>query len=183
MRRIGQQSIMTRSLQEPKFVEATEVIDSEAEVLLRYLDYFRETVITKLTGLDESQLRASILPSGWTPIQLLKHLRYVELRWFVWGFEGEPVDHPWGDQRKDSWFVDPQEPLVDLFGQLRAQGRRTRDIVESHDLDQIGLPSDRWEGAEPASLKRVLLHVFQEYARHAGHLDIVRELLDGTVGE
>ena len=55
--------------------------------------------------------------------------------------------------------------------------------MTSHDLAETGRPGERWEGAEPATLERVLFHVLQEYARHAGHLDVVRELIHGTVGE
>jgi hypothetical protein len=50
-------------------------------------------------------------------------------------------------------------------------------------LSEVGKPGPRWDGAEPATLERILFHLLQEYARHAGHLDIVRELADGRVGE
>jgi hypothetical protein len=59
----------------------------------------------------------------------------------------------------------------------------TRHVVRSHGLDDIGQPGERWDGAPPPPLRRVLLHLLQEYARHVGHLDIVRELTDGSVGE
>ena len=74
-------------------------------------------------------------------------------------------------------------PLSDLVTQLESQARTTRAVVESHDLSDAGQPSPRWDGAPPPALERVLLHLVQEYARHVGHLDVVRELVDGSVGE
>jgi hypothetical protein len=56
-------------------------------------------------------------------------------------------------------------------------------VVERHALTDVGQPGERWDGAPPATLERVLLHLLQEYARHAGHLDVLRELVDGTTGE
>jgi hypothetical protein len=70
-----------------------------------------------------------------------------------------------------------------LLDALDAGGAHTRALVLSHDLADLGTPGERWECADPPPLERVLLHLIQEYARHAGHLDIVRELADGTVGE
>jgi hypothetical protein len=72
---------------------------------------------------------------------------------------------------------------ADLLTALAAQGSRTRDITRSHDLADVGVPGERWDGAEPARLERVLLHLIQEYARHAGHLDIVAEQAGGSTGE
>jgi hypothetical protein len=165
------------------FPEPTEPAGSRAEVFLRYLDYFRSSLTGKLEALPTAELHNSRLPSGWTPLELLKHLRYVELRWLVWGFEGRHVEEPWADARDDRWYVAPDETLASLLADLRAQAATTRAIVEAHDLDDIGKPGDRWEGADPASLERVLFHLLQEYARHVGHLDIVTELATGTTGE
>jgi Protein of unknown function (DUF664) len=73
--------------------------------------------------------------------------------------------------------------LDDLVAALRAQGARSRGIVESHDLADVGQPGERWDGADPATLERILFHLVQEYARHLGHLDIVCELAGGPTGE
>ncbi|RZU52923.1 putative damage-inducible protein DinB [Krasilnikovia cinnamomea] len=153
------------------------------EVFLRYLDYFRETVLSKVSALPPGELRRSRLPSGWTPLELLKHLRYVELRWIEWGFQGRPVEEPWGDRREDRWYVAPDETPDALATALRAQGEHTRVVVEGHDLATVGAPGPRWDGAPPATLERVLFHLLQEYARHLGHLDIVAELAGGPTGE
>ncbi|MEO8328913.1 MAG: DinB family protein [Candidatus Nanopelagicales bacterium] len=165
------------------FPSPTDVVDSRTEVLLGYLDYFRSTILHKLDDLPDEVLRSTQLPSGWTPLELLKHLTYVELRWLVWGFEGSVVPEPFGDRRDDRWYVAGDESLDQLVAALNAQAATTRHIVQEHHLSEVGQPGPRWDGADPATLERVLLHLVQEYARHAGHLDVVRELIDGQVGE
>ncbi|NYH41042.1 hypothetical protein HNR22_000769 [Micromonospora jinlongensis] len=77
------------------FPEPTAPAGSRTEVFLRYLDYFRESMVDKVSALAEPELRRSRLPSGWTPLELLKHLRHVELRWIEWGFQGRDVADPW----------------------------------------------------------------------------------------
>lgn len=158
-------------------------MSSRAEVFLGYLDYFRSRMVSKLEALPAHELRSSRLPSGWTPIELLKHLTYVELRWLEWGFEGRDVADPWADRRDDRWYVAPGETLEQLVAALHQQAVRTRVVVESHDLADIGQPGERWDGADPASLERILFHLLQEYARHVGHLDIVCELAGDQTGE
>jgi uncharacterized damage-inducible protein DinB len=165
------------------FPEPTEPAASRAEVFLRYLDFFRDRVVNKLSGLPPDALRTSRLLSGWAPIELIKHLTYVEMRWLEWGFEGQARADPWGDRRDGRWYVGPDETLDELEAALLAQASRTREIVESRDLDEVGQPGDRWDGAEPPTLERVLLHLLQEYARHVGQLDIVAEIAGGPVGE
>jgi uncharacterized damage-inducible protein DinB len=166
-----------------RFPEPTAPATSGTEVLLRYLDYFRSVVLDKVAGLPEADLRTSRLPSGWSPLELLRHLRFVELRWLVWGFEGQDVPDPWGDQRDGRWSLAPGDDLPGLTRALQEQAVTTRTIVQRHGLTDVGAPGERWDGEPPATLERVLLHLLQEYARHTGHLDVVRELTDGTVGE
>lgn len=165
------------------FPEPTRPSSDRGEVLLEYLDYFRSRIVSRLDGLDDRSLRTSGLPSGWAPIEMLKHLVSMERRWVVWGFEGDVVEDPWSDQQGGRWFVAASETVSDLVDLFRAGGDRTRLIVSSHALDEIGAPGPRWDGEPPATLERVLLHVLQEFARHLGHLDIARELIDGATGE
>lgn len=165
------------------FPEPTTPATDDAELFLRYLDYFRESVLARLAALDDAEARTSRLPSGRTPVELVKHLRYVELRWLEWGFQGKDVGDPWGDRLQDSWFVAADETSEGLAEELRSQGARTRAIVETNDLAAVGAPGPRWDGAAPATLERVLFHLMQEYARHLGHLDIVVELAVGPSGD
>ena len=76
------------------FPEPTAPKDDRREVLLEYLDFYRFTVRQKVIGLSDADLRTSRLPSGWAPIALVKHLRNVERRWMLWGFEGVEVPDP-----------------------------------------------------------------------------------------
>jgi uncharacterized damage-inducible protein DinB len=165
------------------FPEPAIAVSSRAEVFLGYLDYFRSRLVSKLEALPGGELRRSRLPSGWTPIELLKHVAHDELRWLEWRFEGRPVADPWGDDRDGRWYVAADETLEELVAALHAQAARSRAVVESHDLADIGQPGDGWDEAGPAALDRVLFHLVQEYARHVGHLDIVSELAGGQIGE
>lgn len=165
------------------FPSPTLPVESRAEVFVGYLDYFRSRVLSKVEALPVDALHQSRLPSGWTPLELVRHLTYVELRWLEWGFEGRPVTDPWGDTVGGRWHVDDSESLADLAAGLRTRAERTRVIITSHDLTEVGQPGPRWDGAAPATLERILFHLVQEYARHLGHLDIVAELAAGELGE
>jgi uncharacterized damage-inducible protein DinB len=153
-------------------------------LFLTYFDFYRETVAGKVFGLTEADVRSTCLPSGWSPIELVKHLVFMERRWLVWGFLGEDVDNPWGDDRDGRWHVESDEPMSALLAALQEGGSRTRRIVEATQLSTPSAPGGRFaEDTERPSLAAILFHVLQEYARHTGHLDTVRELIDGQVGE
>jgi uncharacterized damage-inducible protein DinB len=165
------------------FPEPTVPMTSRADVFSSYLDFFRSRLISKLESMPAAALRTSSLPSGWTPVELLKHLTFVERRWLEWGFEGRDVGDPWGDQRDGRWYVAPGETLSQLIDAARHQAARSTAVVAAHELAEIGQPGERWDGADPATLERVLFHLVQEYARHLGQLDVVSELAGGEVGE
>jgi uncharacterized damage-inducible protein DinB len=165
------------------FPEPTHPAGSGAEVFIGYLDYFRARMITKVEQFSETDRCASYLPSGWTPLELIKHCTFVELRWLEWGFAGSRVDDPWGDEHDGRWRVSSNETIADLVTNLRAQAARSQAIIETNDLSTTGQPGPRWDGAEPATLERILFHLIQEYARHLGQLDVVAELVNGNTGE
>jgi len=161
-------------------------VTEPAARFLDYLDYFRAEVRRKVADLDDAALDADVLPSGWTPIQLVGHLAHMEQRWLVWGFLAEHVDDPWGDHlgglASGAWATD--RTLDSLLSALDEGGLRTTDIVTSHDLTDRAATGGRFPDGEPApTLLSILFHVVQEYARHMGHLDVVRELIDGSTGE
>lgn len=159
------------------------------ELLLDYLDFYRSIVATKVDGLSDAGLRASYVPSGWTPIGLVKHLGYMERRWLVWGFLAEPVADPFGDDDPDDlsrWMVGDDESIDDLVAAMLAGGERTREIAADADLADVASYGGRFSPNDeepPPTLGWILHHVLQEYARHAGHLDIARELANGETGE
>ncbi|ASU77302.1 DinB family protein [Actinopolyspora erythraea] len=165
------------------FPEPTEHRESRTEVFVGYLDYFRSALVDKLRGLPEDELRSSRLPSGWSPITLLKHLTHVERRWLVWRIGGEHIERPWRERSAGRWYVADDESLPELVAELHEQAARSNEIIRAHELSDLGVPGESWDGEQPASLERVLFHLLQEYARHLGHLDVVRELIDGEVGE
>ena len=157
------------------------------ELLLGFLDNYRSVVVAKLDGLPDADLRASRLPSGWVPLALLKHLLFMERRWLRWGFLAEPVADPFGDSDdRDRWAVGPDETLAGLAAALEETGRDTRAIAGAARLADVSRPGGRFPADDPRprpTLGWILVHVLQEYARHAGHLDIARELVDGATGE
>ena len=156
------------------------------ELHLQYLDHYRGVIEAKLTGLSESDLRSSRLPSGWSPLELLRHLVFVERRWLRWGFAGEEIAHPWGDSGDDPdgrWEVAAADTLEGLLAELRAGGDITRRLVTGVEPATLGAVGGRFTTDDRPTLNWILFHVLQEYARHAGHLDVVRELSDGATGE
>jgi uncharacterized damage-inducible protein DinB len=162
-------------MSEPVF-GASDPASTRNDVFNRYLDSFRARIIEGVEGLPEHEVRRSRLASDWTPLELVKHLTFVELRWLEWGFEGQDVPDPWGDRRDDRWFVASSESRADVFAGLNAQAERSRAIIESNDLAAQAPPGPRFKHGEPPTLERILLHVLQEYAQHLGHLEVVVEI-------
>lgn len=131
------------------FAEPTAVLGSRAEVLVGYLDFFRERAVEKLGELSLADGTRSRLPSGWSPLELLHHLRHVERRWLEWGFLGAVVDDPWADERDGRWAVPDGTEPHDVVAARQAQGERTRAVVAKHGLEEVGRPGPRWGGAPP----------------------------------
>lgn len=157
------------------------------EMFCAYLDFYRDVIEAKLRSVSSEQLREARLPSGWTPLELLNHLVHMERRWFVWAFAGEPVPEPYGDRvdggSQGAWVVPADATLDGLVAQLRAGGARTRQIVAGASLADVAPPGPRFGSFPPQTLGWICFHVLQEYARHAGHLDVVVELAGGAQGE
>jgi hypothetical protein len=159
-------------------------LEDPRDILLQQLSYYRATLLAKLDGLSPDQLTGSILPSGWSPLGLLKHLVFVERRWMQWGFEADQVADPWGDHDPNSegWLVTPDDTVPELTAKLTAIAARTEATVQTAELTERARLGGRFSG-DPPTLGWILAHLLQEYARHVGHLDVVRELIDGSVGE
>src|SRR5699024_2008671 len=96
------------------FPEPTHVRDSRAELLLEYLDYFRHRIAAKIEQLPVGEHRSSRLPSGWTPLELVKHLVFVERRWLEWRFAGRDIGDPFGDRHDGRWFVADEHDAASL---------------------------------------------------------------------
>ena len=167
----------------------TEVAISERERLQYLLDEQRNAVLAIIDGLDDSQLNTPVLPSGWTPIGLVGHLAQAEAAWFQRVALGAEPRIEWEDGIEDPEY-DPEAAFTTghssaaVIDQYRRQCQISNEVLRSADLD-APLPGDHgldWPGEPITDLRWVALHLIEETARHAGHLDAARELIDGTTG-
>jgi uncharacterized damage-inducible protein DinB len=154
------------------------------ELLLGYLDWYRQALMRKVDGLSDQQLRTPVKPLGWSPLGLVKHLGWVERRWMRWGFAAEHVlaYPPGGDEAE--WTVPAERPTADVISAYRDEVSRSRALAAGAALADPARTGGRFHtpGQAP-TLGRILFHLLQEYARHVGQLDIARELIDGETGE
>ena len=160
---------------------------SELSLLMQYLDYQRETMLSKTDGLTQAQLARPHPPSELTLAGLVYHLSLVEETWMEVRFSGLPDRDPWATV---DWDADPNWEFRTAAGlepeQLRSRYReaceRTRRVVAAAaGPDQLSARVLRT--GRHFSLRWVLLHLIEETARHAGHADLLREAIDGEVGE
>src|SRR5919107_4551883 len=165
---------------------ATDVTGSELDLLQQYLDQQRETMLRKAEGLSRAQLAQQLPPSTLTLGGLLHHLALVEETWLEVRFAGLPERPPWAGL---DWDADPdwecrtaaQHDPDELRQRYRDACARSRAVVAAASgLDQLSVRPRR--NGEHFSLRWVLLHLLEETARHAGHADLLREAVDGSVG-
>lgn len=157
------------------------LIGSEKECLLASLDRHRNAALWKLEGLDDEALRRTVLPSGNSLLGLVKHLATWEYAWIslTFGHPAEPLPFDDGDEEADVR-IGPGESTADIlafFGRARAASDH---VISEHDLDDVG--TSPLLGME-VSLRWVLIHVLEDTVRHAGHIDVMRELTDGMIGD
>jgi uncharacterized damage-inducible protein DinB len=157
------------------------------DVLLRYLTEARDGLLGRLDGLGERELRWPMTPTGTNLLGLVKHVASVELGYFGEVFDrpsGEPL--PWLDDDAepdaDLWAT-PQESSAEILALARRAANHTEATVAALDLDAPGRVPWWHPDHQQVTLHQVLVHMTTETARHAGHADIVRELLDGAAGD
>jgi len=156
----------------------------ERTVLASMLDYVRDTVHVKCAGLTDEQARRAPLPgSPLTTISgLVSHLRWVEYYWIRVVLLGEQDQAPITDDDPDAEMrLALSIPLARLLAEYRASCGQLRQLVAPLDLDASSQGTMSWR-TEPVTLRWVLLHLIEETARHNGHIDILREMADGTTG-
>jgi uncharacterized damage-inducible protein DinB len=159
----------------------------EAATLLAYLDYHRDTLRLKAARLNQVQLDISLAPSTMTLGGMLKHLAFVEHWWFACVFEGREYHEPWAsvDWRKDAdwdWHSAAEDTAEELLALLASEiAESDRIIHTTTDCGQLSVRAGRTGSA--FSLRWILCHMIEEYARHNGHADLIREWIDGEVGE
>jgi len=149
-------------------------------MLTGWLDRQRATVRWKCADLSDEQAELAVLPASprMTVKTLVGHLRHVELGWFEGSFLG--VQQAGGAKDPFQLSEPPQASLDRLLDEYDQQCARSREIVAGHELDEL----EAWapEGIELVSLRWIITHLIEETARHLGHLDAMRELIDGTTG-
>ena len=161
--------------------------DLEAQALLTFLDAQRASVLAIVDGLGEDALRAPVVPSGWTPLGLIEHLGHAERHWFQRVAMGSAAPLPWPDDPDDDEDEDApfttSRPTEMVFAFYRDQIERANAVLASTPLSARPIGRHNREGAdEVTDLRFIVLHMIEETARHAGHLDIARELIDGQTG-
>jgi len=156
----------------------------ERTILTTFLDYARDTVHAKCAGLSDAGARRAPLPGSplMTISGVVNHLRWVESSWIEATLLGRTIDTPSTDDDPDREFrIALEVPLTQLLAEYRAVCARHRDLVASLDLDTPSRGTLTWR-TEPLTLRWILFHLTEETARHNGHIDILRELADGTRG-
>jgi uncharacterized damage-inducible protein DinB len=152
----------------------------EKESLRASLQRHRDAVRWKLQGLDDEQLRRRMTPSGTHLLGLVKHLATVEYGWFCLPFGRESKAQPWDP--KDPEFdmrVEPGETAADIIAFYRQACVDADAVINAVDIEELGVS---WEG-EDVTMRWILIHMIEETARHAGHMDLMRELIDGRTGD
>jgi uncharacterized damage-inducible protein DinB len=162
----------------------------EAATLLGFLEFQRATLAWKCAGLDAAGLAATVAASSMTLGGMLKHLAYVEDEWFSRWLAGPGRRPPWDAV---DWTADPDwdwhsaaaDTPEQLHGLWQEAMARSRSVVTEALADGgLGRLARRsWPDGRAPSLRWILVHMIEEYARHNGHADLIRESLDGLTGE
>ncbi|WP_369142130.1 DinB family protein [Streptomyces sp. R44] len=156
----------------------------ERTQLTTFLDYTRDTARAKCEGVSAENARKAILPKSplMTMSGVINHLRWVEYYWFEVVLLGGEDIGPWTDEDPDREMrIAVDFPLTQLLDEYAEQSARYRELVAENDLETKAKRAIR--NGLHVDLRWILLHLTEETARHNGHLDILRELLDGTTGD
>ena len=163
----------------------------EATILFGFLEFHRATLAWKCGGLDRAGLSATTASTAMSLGGLLKHMAYVEDIWFSRRLLGRDPAPPWDTvdweaDRDWEWHTAAQDPPEHLFGLWQGAVERSRaaaaEAMADGGLDQVAAVVDRHHGVAP-NLRWIVVHMIEEYARHNGHADLLREAVDGAVGE
>lgn len=162
----------------------------ETATLIGSLERQRATFVWKVGGLDADGLRTKVAASDITLGGLLKHLAWIELNYFVWRLLGQDPGPPWNEVDWDAdpdweWHSAADDTPEQLYSLWHDAVERSRvaldDTLAEGGLDQL-IRYSAPDGRKP-SIRRMLIDLIEEYARHVGHADLIRESIDGLVGE
>ena len=144
-----------------------------------FLDFLRATLLWKIDGVSDDDLRRPMTASGVSLLGIVKHSTFVERWWFRFVFAGEDVSIPWREGDRDAdWQIEPGETAEEIVRLYRDEVERSRAIVAGAAWETRAAK----EGHEQ-TLGWILTHMVEEVARHCGHADILREAIDGATGE
>ncbi|MHA7261850.1 DinB family protein [Arthrobacter sp. TMN-37] len=162
----------------------------ETDTLLGYLDYQRSTLAWKTGGLDAAGLSATVGASSMTLGGLLKHMAFVEDHWFTYMLHAQDRQPPWNSAESTAdpdweWHSAARDTPGELRNLWEAAVQRSRSLTtEALGGGELGQVARRpWPNGEAPSLRWILVHMIEEYARHNGHADLLRESVDGSTGE
>lgn len=149
------------------------------EMLSAFLDFHRATLLWKIEGLTDEQLRRSMVASGTSLLAIVKHSAFVERWWFRRVFAGEDVEIPWSREDPDAdWRLEPTDTVAGIIALYQDETDRSREIVRGASWDDVAAFTPKGH-----TLGWILTHMVEEVARHNGHADILREQIDGVTGE
>ncbi|MFJ2589192.1 DinB family protein [Streptomyces sp. NPDC087538] len=155
-------------------------------MLEAWLDFHRATLALKCSGLTDDQLRlASAAPSSMTLLGLVQHLAEVERNWFQRVFAGQDLTPVFGQNNGDGFALRPDRGLDEVMAAWQREVARGRESNADASLDDSGRLSGQEAGHvgdQGVSLRRIMVHMIEEYARHNGHADLIRERIDGVTG-
>ncbi|NUK01806.1 DinB family protein [Streptomyces lunaelactis] len=156
----------------------------ERDMLEGWLEYHRETLEMKCAGLGDEQLRQlSVPPSEISLLGLVRHMAEVERSWFRKILAGESVEWIYSSEDKDGDFhVSEQDTYAEAYATWQAEIVRARELAAAHGLDDVAQSKHPRTG-EVFNLRWIMTHMIEEYARHNGHADLIRERIDGATGE
>ncbi|MEU9864699.1 DinB family protein [Streptomyces sp. NPDC047971] len=156
----------------------------EREMLEAWLDYHRRTLAVKCEGLAEAQLRtASAPPSDLSLLGLVRHMAEVERGWFRRVLAGERPGRIYAteEDRDRAFHLTPGDTWDEAYATWQGEIARARELASAHHLDDLGKGEHR--SGETFNLRWIYTHMIEEYARHNGHADLLRERIDGVTGE
>ncbi|MFE7324117.1 DinB family protein [Streptomyces sp. NPDC057565] len=158
----------------------------ERAMLESWLEFHRATLVLKCQGLDDRQLRlASVPPSPMTLLGLVQHMAEVERNWFQRVFAGQDLPLVYEEGRTDGFALAPDRGIDEALAVWRTEVARGREVIAASSLDDSGELSEQeavYLGDQEVSLRWILVHMIEEYARHNGHADLLREGIDGATG-
>jgi Protein of unknown function (DUF664) len=161
--------------------EDLDTVAGERETLEWFLEYHRWALSGKLRGLSEEEARRRLVPSLTTLLGLVSHAAAVERNWFQHYLGGKPREEITGNARGDapSWDVGADKTIGGVIAEFESACAASRQIAAGFALDQT-VPHDQ---LGQVSLRWIYVNIIGEYARHAGHADIIREQIDGATGD